>query len=67
MSNTRERMRAEDVTCFNCKNMMKKANVPGRPWDTDGFVCPVCGLVAFFVGTQMGHYYGVTMAKNVEK
>jgi hypothetical protein len=45
---------------------MKKADVPGRPWDTDGLVCPVCGLVAFFVGTHMGHYHGVTMAKNPE-
>jgi hypothetical protein len=64
MSNTREMIRDEGVTCFNCKNMMKKADMPGRPWDTDGLVCPVCGLVAFFVGTHMGNYYGVTMAKN---
>ena len=66
MSNVKESTGTKGVACFNCKNMMKKADVPGRPWDTDGLVCPVCGLVAFFVGTHMGHYHGVTMAKNPE-
>ena len=37
--------------------------MPGCPPYTKGFVCSKCGFVAFFVGTHMGDYYGVQMAK----
>jgi hypothetical protein len=49
--------------CLYCGELMQEAQMPGCPPYTKGFVCSKCGFVAFFVGTHMGDYYGVQMAK----
>jgi hypothetical protein len=54
----------ETKKCLYCQSLMSESNMPGAPPDTKGFVCSECGFVSFFVGTHMGHYYGITMAKD---
>ena len=53
----------ESKKCLYCGDLMQEAQMPGCPPYTKGFVCSKCGFVAFFVGTHMGDYYGVQMAK----
>ena len=46
----------ESKKCLYCGDLMQEAQMPGCPPYTKGFV-------AFFVGTHIGDYYGVQMAK----
>ena len=69
MSNAGDRVEGrikESKKCLYCGDLMQEAQMPGCPPYTKGFVCPKCGFVAFFVGTHMGDYYGVQMAKERE-
>jgi hypothetical protein len=41
-------------------------DIPQTPLGTDGFICPMCGFVSFFVRTDRGDYFGVKMERSEE-
>jgi tRNA(Ile2) C34 agmatinyltransferase TiaS len=63
----REKIQKEGPNCPFCRNKMKNSDdIPQAHLGTDGFICPMCGFVAFFVRTDRGDYFGVTMERSEE-